>query len=650
MIGRVVGNYRIVEKLGEGGMGTVYRGVDQMVERNVAIKVLKPEIAQNPETIERFRTEAVALARLNHPSIATLFAFFKEGDELFMAMEFVPGETLEHLIRLHGAMKWQSAVEVLLWVLEGIQHAHTMGILHRDLKPANIMLTPDGRVKITDFGIARVINTTKLTREARLVGTLEYIAPERALGQPADARSDLYSLGVVFYEMLTGRLPFQADTDYAIIRAQLDQAPPPPHKIGVTLPKEIETVLMKSLEKDPADRFPDAATFAAQFRNAVRTTGMPLPGRAKQTRLAGELRATPPPPAAPAAGGKPIKLGLIAAGAAAAVVAVGFAGLELWKTAFPEKPKVAVAQGAESASAAPQQAPIEALGPAVILSPGPVAPAPPATAPQQPPPQGSGRPAAQPAARPAAQQPVPDMADVLAALELTDGPVNSPPGGPRPIHYAGVLKAVQTGKATGAPVVAHSVQQRGVNFQLTDGRAGELRSAGAPDSLVRLIGSNYRGVAVAAAPNPPPPLAAAPAPSQPAPSAQRAIRGLKDVRALLIRPMPRNFDQTLRLEIRNEMGERFRLVSNAAAADAVLEILMDDDAGAGGPAVVGQAGRILGITGKKKVSVTMVDLQQHRVLWSAEAGDRKTYFGSFGDGGRRMASRIAKKLRHDTPD
>jgi serine/threonine-protein kinase len=144
VIGTVAGSYRILEKLGEGGMGAVYRAVDEMVERPVALKVLRTEIAQNSEVVERFRAEAVALARLNHPAIATLYSFFRQDDQYFMAMEFVPGETLEQKLARDGAMPRQQATAVLLRTLEGIRHAHQMGILHRDLKPANIMIAPDG--------------------------------------------------------------------------------------------------------------------------------------------------------------------------------------------------------------------------------------------------------------------------------------------------------------------------------------------------------------------------------------------------------------------------------------------------------------------------------------------------------------------------
>jgi serine/threonine-protein kinase len=266
MIGRIVGNYRIVAKLGEGAMGTVYRAVDQMVDRNVAIKVLRPEIAQNADTVERFRREAMALARLNHRSTAQLYAFFREGEEFFMAMEFVSGETLEGRIAREGRLAWATALQILAPVLEGVGHAHSLGILHRDLKPANIMLAEDGRVKVMDFGIATMQNTSRLTREARLVGTLEYLAPERASGKQPDARSDIYSLGIVFYEMLTGRLPFAADTDFDLICANLNDRPPQPRELGVDLPAPIEELLMRALEKDPVRRFPDAGTFLAETK------------------------------------------------------------------------------------------------------------------------------------------------------------------------------------------------------------------------------------------------------------------------------------------------------------------------------------------------------------------------------------------------
>ncbi len=164
LTGRTAGTFRIQDKLGEGGMGAVYRGVDTMVERTVAVKVLKPEIAGNPEIVERFRTEAVTLARLNHPSIATLYTFFREGAEYFMVMEFVSGSTLEDAIRSTGAMPWRQATDIMLRILEALEHAHHYGVLHRDIKPANIMLPKLGGVKVTDFGIAQVLGAARQTR------------------------------------------------------------------------------------------------------------------------------------------------------------------------------------------------------------------------------------------------------------------------------------------------------------------------------------------------------------------------------------------------------------------------------------------------------------------------------------------------------
>lgn len=273
MIGEVVGQYKILEKLGEGGMGAVYKGIDTMVEREVAIKMLRPEIARQPELVERFRTEAITLAKLNSPGIATLYNFFRQGDDYFMVMEFVAGQTLDRTIRETGAMPWDKAVSLCCHILECIQPAHNAGILHRDIKPANIMLTPWGGVKVMDFGIARVLGSSRMTREGLMVGTLEYIAPERVTGQEADARADIYSMGVVLYELLSGRLPFENTSEFAIMRGHVQETPPPFAQFvqhGPHVPPAIEAAVMKALAKVPADRFQSCSDFIGALQAAVR--------------------------------------------------------------------------------------------------------------------------------------------------------------------------------------------------------------------------------------------------------------------------------------------------------------------------------------------------------------------------------------------
>ncbi len=287
MIGRVVGNYKIVEKLGEGGMGTVYKALDLMVEREVAVKVLRPEVASQPDVTERFRTEAVTLAKLNHPAIATLFSFFRHGQELFMVIEYVPGRSLDALIRQLGPMPWERAVPLFAKALEGIEHAHQLGILHRDIKPANIMLTDAGAVKVTDFGIARALGTSRMTRTGFVVGTIGYMAPERIRGQEADRRSDIYSLGVVLYEMLTGRLPFESDSEWELMRAHIEAPPPPPSALQPGIPAALEAVVLRALAKNLPDRFQTAAEFRTALLGAAEATGAP------PTRLAAAWDAVP---------------------------------------------------------------------------------------------------------------------------------------------------------------------------------------------------------------------------------------------------------------------------------------------------------------------------------------------------------------------
>ncbi len=285
MTGRVVGNYKLLECLGEGGMGSVYRGIDLMIEREVAIKVLRPELARQSQVVERFRSEAVTLAKLLHSNIATLFTFFRDGDELFMVMEYVPGQTLDAVIRDRGALAAGDAAEIVAKALDGVEHAHAMGILHRDIKPANIIVTSNGTVKVTDFGIARVLGSSRLTREGRIIGTLEYIAPERVKGQEADFRSDLYSMGVVLYEALTGHLPFDTDSEFELMRSHLEKEPPPLSRFGVAVPPEIESVLLRALAKNPEERFQSAGEFRAALQPFATIREMPHAAAAAASSL-----------------------------------------------------------------------------------------------------------------------------------------------------------------------------------------------------------------------------------------------------------------------------------------------------------------------------------------------------------------------------
>jgi serine/threonine protein kinase len=256
MIDRILGNsYRIVEKVGEGGMGAVYRAVDLMLDRDVAIKAIRPELAREPEIVERFRSEARLLARVSHPAIATIYSFFQDGDDLFLAMEFVRGRSLSRVLENEGALPWDQAVRLLAAAMEGIEVAHRAGIIHRDLKPDNLMIGEAGNVKVMDFGIARAAGSGHLTRTGLLVGTLRYMAPEQIQGEEADHRVDIYALGAVLYQTITGRSPFEGKSDYAIIKAQIEEMPPPPSTVVPEIPGWLDRAVLRALAKKPADRF-----------------------------------------------------------------------------------------------------------------------------------------------------------------------------------------------------------------------------------------------------------------------------------------------------------------------------------------------------------------------------------------------------------
>lgn len=308
MIGTTVGNYRIVEKLGDGGMGTVYRAVDQMLDREVAIKVLRPELTRQSSLNERFRSEAIAMARVSHPNIATLHGLERHGEDLYMIMEYVRGETLEHVVQRSGRLDWRRAAEILTSVLEALDHAHDMGVVHRDIKPANIMLTRAGAVKVMDFGIARMVGRSRQTQFGHAVGTPMYMAPEQLRGEDVDGRTDLYAVGAMLFELVTGRMAFEADSDYKLMMMQLNDPPPSPSSIASDVPASVDRIVLRAMGKKAEARFASASAFRAALQDALRAAPSPKvsdPSRAvpmPATRFAAPAATPQPTPIAASSG------------------------------------------------------------------------------------------------------------------------------------------------------------------------------------------------------------------------------------------------------------------------------------------------------------------------------------------------------------
>ena len=260
MVARTIGKYRFVEKVGRGGMGTVYRAVDETLERDVAIKVLNSEITE-PEVLKRFRAEALMLARLSHPGIAVVYDLHQQDGDVFMVMEFVRGETFQQLSERSGQLPLDQALALASQALDALAYAHRLGIVHRDLKPSNLMLADTGQVKVMDFGIARIVGSEHLTGDGSMMGTPAYMAPEQVRGDEVDGRADLYSMAVVLYRLLAAKLPFEADTAIAFAQKQLYDPPTPIKEVRPDLPPECEAVLARALEKSPRDRFQTAEAF-----------------------------------------------------------------------------------------------------------------------------------------------------------------------------------------------------------------------------------------------------------------------------------------------------------------------------------------------------------------------------------------------------
>jgi serine/threonine-protein kinase len=291
VIGKTISHYRIIEKLGEGGMGVVYKAEDLNLERPVALKFLSPRAMGTEEDQERFVHEAKAAASLNHPNICTIYEIANADGKTFIAMEYVEGENLRVLMK-SGPFSLDEALAITADIARGLAAAHDKGIVHRDIKPANIVVTPNRVVKIMDFGLARVAGGAQLTQPGTTLGTVSYMSPEQARGDDIDGRTDIWSLGVVLYEMLTGRRPFVGDRDMAIIYSILNEAPRPPIELRPDMPETLAAILKKALAKDRNARYANALEFAGDVfavkgaleTGAPATLAMPSVGAPLRTR------------------------------------------------------------------------------------------------------------------------------------------------------------------------------------------------------------------------------------------------------------------------------------------------------------------------------------------------------------------------------
>lgn len=262
--------YHLDELIGSGGMAQVWAATDEVLGRRVAVKVLHPHLAGDQAFVARFRQEAVAAARLSNPGIVGVYDTCSDGVHEAIVMELLDASTLRSHLDEHGALDADTTVRIALRLLDALEAAHRAGLVHRDVKPSNILLCRDGRVKIADFGIAKADDTTELTQEGTLVGTATYLSPEQLLGNDVDGRADLYSLGIVLYECLTGRVPFHGDTGAAVALARLHSDPVDPRRVKADVPPRVAAAVMRSLQRDPDDRFDSAA----DLRAALLDTGI----------------------------------------------------------------------------------------------------------------------------------------------------------------------------------------------------------------------------------------------------------------------------------------------------------------------------------------------------------------------------------------
>ena len=278
MVGEVVaGRYELEELVGAGGMSSVFKAYDTLLERHVALKILHPHFTEDEQYVERFRREARAVASLSHPNIVTILDRGEDEGRQFIVFELVEGRTLAEVLHEEGRLPVQHALEIAIQVARGLGFAHEQGLVHRDVKPQNVILNGDGRAKVTDFGIARSLEVQGVTQSGAVLGTSNYIAPEQASGKPVDRTTDVYSLGVVLFELLTGEVPFPGESFVAVAMQHVSEPPPSVLEVRPDVPVRVARAVDRALEKDPAERFPTMDAFAAELQVCLAELGS-LPG------------------------------------------------------------------------------------------------------------------------------------------------------------------------------------------------------------------------------------------------------------------------------------------------------------------------------------------------------------------------------------
>ena len=275
------GRYELLEIIGEGGMARVYKAHCRILDRIVAVKILKEEFSRDKSFVEKFKTEALSAARINHPNIVNIYDVGQEGDIYYIVMEMVEGKTLKEIISAEAPLTVERAVDIAIMICDGVHHAHEKGIIHRDLKPHNILITEHGMVKVADFGIARAISNATITYgNNNIVGSVHYISPEQAKGEIISRTTDIYSIGCVLFEMLTGRAPFTADSAITVAMKHIHDEIPSPRKMNPDIPIALENIILQALQKSPKQRFANAQ----EMRNALLSINMQIPEEYKHKR------------------------------------------------------------------------------------------------------------------------------------------------------------------------------------------------------------------------------------------------------------------------------------------------------------------------------------------------------------------------------